>query len=76
MCTGWRESIPVMGACCAWILLFVNIFLPGWGTMIMALKNCSCKCFLIGLLQFLTAAFIIGWVWAIYTSVIAIEISV
>ena len=75
-CLDLQASIPVMNACCAWLLLFVNIFLPGFGTMMMGLKACSCKCFFVGVLQFLLAPFIIGWVWAIYWSVIAIQIAI
>lgn len=64
-----HERIPVISKTCAIILLIVNILLPGWGTVFLAAFSPHTGYFiLIGLLQFLLAGFIIGWIWAIYTS--------
>ena len=70
-----HSKIPRMSTCCAVILLFVNIFLPGWGTVALMCFSNHHKCYflLIGLLQFILISIIIGWVWAIITSVQVIK---
>ena len=75
-CEDCKASIPTMSCCCAWLLLFVNIFLPGFGTMIMACKNWNNCCFLIGVLQCILAGVLVGWIWAIVWSIISIRKSV
>lgn len=58
------------------VCLIMNIFLPGWGTMVSAYscvhaireegqKCCSCGTFSDGMLQFYLAPLLFGWVWSI-----------
>lgn len=58
------------------LILIVNIFLPGVGTMIASLisDEVVCDTFLIGLVQLITAPLLlIGWIWAIIWSVTLIK---
>lgn len=70
-----HSKIPIISTSCAVILLIVNIFLPGWGTVALMCFSHHHKIYflLIGLLQFLLTCIIIGWVWAIITSVQVIK---
>ncbi|KAJ1491108.1 hypothetical protein T484DRAFT_1775811 [Baffinella frigidus] len=47
-------------------LFLCNIFLPGIGTFIAGLKAEKNTTMVVGLFQFLTAWFIVGWLWSIY----------
>ncbi len=63
------NGIPKLNGCCAILILILNIILPGWGTIILGLmsgSNC-CSFFCEGVLQFLTAICIVGWIWSIMT---------
>ncbi|CDF32743.1 unnamed protein product [Chondrus crispus] len=53
------------------IILAINVFFPGVGTMIagcMGTKN-NCSTITVGILQLLLSVFLIGWIWAIIWSV-------
>ena len=63
-----KVSLPV-----AYVTAFVNVILPGFGTMIAAFaatttsQSAVSKTQLaIGLMQFLTTFALVGWVWSIY----------
>ena len=60
------HAIGKTGNCLALICFILNIFLPGIGTMINSFfaKRC-CEGFAYGILQLLTTALIVGWVWSI-----------
>lgn len=71
-------DIPKVNHCAGLVLLIVNCIFPGidshyinqigFGTMIGGLINnggCDCCIVLCGVIQLLTAPFIIGWVWSI-----------
>jgi hypothetical protein len=59
------------------VCLILNIFLPGWGTMLSATtcmhvvfrdekgKKCNCGTFADGMIQFYLSPLIFGWVWSI-----------
>jgi hypothetical protein len=70
----FSEPFPQLTKTVAWILLFVNIFLPGIGTMIVGCLDVKNPTYFIlwGLFQFVTAYFIIGWILAIQTSIFLI----
>ena len=71
-----QSAVPTISCFCAWLLLIVNIFIPGVGTVLMGVVACDCCCVLIGILQLILAPLLIGWIWAIIWSVIAIGKSV
>ncbi len=67
MLENWTSEIPKLPKNFALVLFIVNIFFPGVGTLISA---CVGEKFLksqliVGLLQLILAAFIVGWVWSI-----------
>ena len=69
VCEGWQSSIPSMNKTTALILFIVNIFFPGLGTMISACVgggSLNTDQLLVGILQWLTAFLIIGWIWSIW----------
>ena len=59
------------------VVLVMNIFLPGWGTMVSAFSCvhtardpddqscCSCGTFTDGMIQFYLAPLLFGWIWSI-----------
>jgi hypothetical protein len=66
-----EDKIPVVSRTMAMIILIMNIFLPGWGTVVLGFLSPHHTTYfiLIGLLQFILVGLIIGWVWAIITGV-------
>ena len=64
-------SWPVVGANC-----FLNLILPGTGTWVMACagnESVSKTQLAIGLLQFMTSVFLVGWIWALYWSYLSVK---
>jgi hypothetical protein len=67
---------PRMSIDLSFIILIINIFIPGMGTMIMAC--CSkyfCTWMWIGLAQLFLSGLIIGWVWSIMTGIMAVKVA-
>ena len=62
-----EESVVVVPSPFHIILFIVNIFLPGWGTMISSCcsSNFNPLALIVGVIQFITAPILIGWVWSI-----------
>ena len=56
-------------------VLFILNFFPGLGTLILSLchGSCNCDCILLGILQILTAPFIVGWIWSIWFGYLIFE---
>jgi hypothetical protein len=72
---GYEDPYPILTKGMAWLILVINIFLPGIGTMIVGCLTSGINTwyfFLIGFLQLITTCIIIGWVFAIWTSILLI----
>lgn len=70
------NEYPTLSVGLALMILIVNIFLPGIGTIVVGcLNGVPNRCYFIGLgiLQLFLAYFIIGYVWAIITSVMLLS---
>ena len=63
-----------LSVCSALLVLFINLILPGFGTILAGLlaKNPESRtaCLFVGLFQVLTDELLIGIVWAWYTSIL------
>jgi hypothetical protein len=69
-----KNMIPTTNVFMAWWILICNFFWPGMGTCIM---GCISNDFLVehlvvALLQFVTAACCVGWIWSIYWGVVCL----
>lgn len=58
-------TVPVVDKNWGIALFIVNIFLPGVGTFIAGLKGEKNTTLVVGVLQFLLAFLLIGWIWSI-----------
>lgn len=69
-----QAEIPSTTTVMAIVLLIINIFLPGWGTIIMAfLDGFKLKTLIVGILQFFTSILIIGWIWSIWWGILCLQ---
>ncbi len=71
------NQYPILSTSIAIVILLVNVFFPGIGTMIIGCvsgQNVGLW-ICIGLLQILLAWIIIGWVWAIFTGIMILSAS-
>lgn len=69
-----QGEIPSTTQVTAIILLIINIFFPGWGTIIMSfIGGFKVKTLIVGILQFLTAFIIIGWIWSIWWGILCLQ---
>ena len=64
-------DVPKVNQILAVLFCLINVILPGWGTMFAACATQSTPevsktQLALGLVQFLTAAFLIGWIASIY----------
>ena len=67
----FEDPYPVLSIPMAWLILIVNIFFPGVGTIVvgcMGVENPG-YFFCWGIFQLLTAFFLLGWILAIQTSI-------
>jgi hypothetical protein len=74
----WKQitdNIPTTSKVVGIIILILNIFFPGVGTMLLACIGGSfvVEHLVIGLLQFFTAFLIIGWIWSIYWGILVMQ---
>lgn len=67
------SDVPKVSLTVSYIVAFVNVILPGFGTMIAAFVATSTNStavsktqLAIGFMQFLTSFALVGWVWSIY----------
>jgi hypothetical protein len=70
-----KNDIPVVTKTIGLILLIVNIFLPGVGTMISACVGSGCKWeqIIVGICQSFTSFLIIGWIWSIWWGIVIVQ---
>eukprot|EP00347_Sterkiella_histriomuscorum_P023722 403333611 len=67
----WLSSIKSVGKTMGILLLLLNIFMPGVGTIINALMGhgISGTGLLIGFVQMITSFMLLGWIWSIWWGV-------
>ena len=73
--TTWSSLIPSTNPCCAFLILIINIILPGIGTLIIACIGPCTSCstlFCAGMLQLILAPCIVGWIWSIYWGILIV----
>ena len=70
-------TYPVLSTPAAILILLLNIFFPGVGTMVIGCISGTevAGWICMGLLQLLLAFIIIGWIWAIFTGVMILSVS-
>lgn len=66
-----NDGYPKLSSGCAIVILILNIFFPGIGTIIMGCAgNTNTGSWIcIGICQILLAVFLVGWIWAIVVGV-------
>ena len=70
------SGYPRLDKVMALIILIVNVFAPGIGTIIMGCVGNKAEGFIcIGVCQLLLAIFIIGWIWSIITGLMCLKYS-
>jgi len=66
----WEEikncSVPTLDTNWGTGMLVVNILVPGCGTLVAGIKSERNTTMVIGVLQFILAFVLIGWIWSIY----------
>ena len=66
----WQASIPKIGGELMSVLLWwINVMMPGFGTMASSCLGDSTVIMdqvIVGILQWLTAGCIVGWLWSIW----------
>jgi hypothetical protein len=71
------QEVPKLNNTTPYVVAAVNVVLPGVGTMIAACvgypQSWSKTQLSCGLLQMLTAVFVIGWLWSLYWSFLFIR---
>ena len=76
VCQKWQDSIVKVDKTMAIVLLILNIFFPGLGTLINACMGDGGVVgdqIIVGILQWLTAICIFGWIWAIWWGIIMVQ---
>ena len=65
-----NNSTPKVESNMAIIILLVNFFFPGIGTLLAGIMTQETEkknpAIIVGIIQFILASFLIGWLWAIY----------
>ncbi len=61
------KCVPKCTSPWQYIVFLCNLFIPGLGTLMASLwaSPCSKSQAIIGVLQFITAMFVIGWLWSV-----------
>ena len=71
------QDVPRLGGVWPYICAILNVVLPGSGTMLAACltddTSWSKTQLVVGILQFLMAVYIIGWIWSIWWGVLILK---
>jgi hypothetical protein len=71
-----NDGYPCVDKVMAVIILLLNIFLPGFGTIVMGcVGNNAGGWICIGICQLFLAFLIIGWIWSIITGLMCLKYS-
>lgn len=72
MCEPLTSDLVAVDSPWGIILMIVNIFFPGIGTIINSFMGSKVRVttLIVGILQLLLASFIIGWIWSIWWGVL------
>ena len=70
-CKVWHEKVPVTKCPLGTVFFVINIFFPGFGTMLASCINTTpgklCPLTLmLGMAQMMTSWMLVGWIWSIY----------
>ncbi len=70
-----KGKLPTLNKVMAIVILVLNIFFPGVGTLICACIGPKFETdnIIVGLLQLLLAGCIIGWIWSIWWGIIVLQ---
>ncbi|EKX36050.1 hypothetical protein GUITHDRAFT_117839 [Guillardia theta CCMP2712] len=61
-----QQDVPKVDTKSFGLLCFIlNIFFPGIGSIVAGLKGDKTSTMIVGVLQFVTSWFILGWIWSI-----------
>ncbi len=71
--TRLKNHLPEMNKILAIVILVLNIFFPGIGTMcLFFICGFKSEHLVVGLIQLITAICIVGWVWSVLWGVILV----
>ncbi|CAB3411438.1 unnamed protein product [Caenorhabditis bovis] len=84
----FRQSIPIMSYSMAALCFFLNLVIPGTGTMLAGVSvtccadarggtvaQCMCRNLLAGFLQLILTPIVIGWIWSAIWGVMFVQIA-
>ncbi len=68
----WKNHLPVLSKTVAIIILILNIFFPGVGTILLSCigGTFNKEHIIVGLLQLISAICVIGWIWSVLWGII------
>ena len=59
-------QVPSVPKATGLLVLILNIFLPGTGSILAGLQANSSSCVFIGVIQFFLFGLLFGWIWSIW----------
>ena len=75
VCESLTEDLVQVNSPWGLVLLLLNIFIPGLGTIINSCMGDKwhVTTFIVGLLQMLFASFLLGWIWSIWWGILILS---